>query len=1294
MAQQIPQQDLDMIFRQMGMAGQTSSVPAYAQSARPSYMPSRDQVPMAFQQYEGQDPAALEREGPLRQFMRGMGSPVTATLRRLGVGPEWAREEAPKPQTLGEGLAYGAGAMLTFAGLLLPKIGPMASLAAAKAVSSVGIAGKGAALATSLTKSGMIAGTMGAHRAWTEEEPIGQEVLKSMAWGMGLGAGFHGLGLGLKKMGVIKPTMAEFIEKSKGDILSITAPKTVAEARGIGKLLAQLPGGKIEEARDKVVQNIIGRKTMLPSHVSADDVGLRVGPYWNKWKPEQQVRALMSAFKTDAEFDTIFRPVMKLAGATKATQMPFRGKELQKIKQIISATKATDMGELDTAGMVMTRKAKQALDMLTKGKDFGEQWKGYTMLRRSLTESSKGILTKYNVKNLAELSKADLSRMSQQEIRAWGNNVDKYAKNHALLQDVNWQVGNRIQGVLNRDPSVALPTTKQVNDRILSTVLEQSVKKQQQRSSGYPKANVELHPKLQNILDRFNDKRDKKAHGWAQLTKPFRDEWDNVLKELKQTGQTARVVHRGVGAPLYVPPEISGNMVDQWLAGSAPLKFPSSFASVAEAEMLMTKPLPFVGTHLTPIWRLFGKAFSSEGRIAVRHHAKFTSDWLGKADGWMKGLGLKGKELSQAGERIGKVLEADMGWIKKGDVSAQKKFIAEFMKVGKRKIDSKPFEDFAKQVGLSPKELKVAYEMKKSFDQLFKAAGLDPEKYITAYLPRARELTGQDYQRVLNDMQAKGLKTDEIKNYLWVHGMARDQKGSMMNYTKDAFRAYTQYVSGLSKKIHYDEFFQHWDKGFKKVGMSQERREVFISLRNSLFGQPTATERMSDQMVKHLGDFLNKTEFGGARPTAAMSSLLAELQYMGGIGANPFTVVKNLTQKMLAMSSITDSGNPLEGLRWIAKAKLAKHTSMGKAILRHDKISPDRVYLESLDYQQSAIENFLKKSPVGGEFMAKGAGKARDLAFKAFKWSDKDNVQDTFLARMMYLMEKKNAPLADAVELATSTTMATQFMYGFDSPMLYKGAIGRQLGIFMSWPLNWAQMLYEQGTTGDMHRALATVATMAIGVEMLNMSGLNFRSVHPVNVARGTLPIAMLEGEDSWPLSLRTASAGLEYMRAVSSGDPVATDLTWDRFKQRLRPMIPFGIIGGRTLDFVDVMQNEWKKYDNLDRLRYETTAGEATRSIIGPTNESFQRVQEWQMVSEMDSNYRKMRRDAIESFMDGDYERFERMQEQLVANFGRWIAPEDIRQELELREMTARERQLTGLPASIRDPFLAQRGY
>ena len=1288
MINRIDDQELDRVFRDMGMhpSGSLGGPPRRTPRQGLPTRPTAPEVPLRFRSLAEEDPAILDREGWVKQFMYGMGSPVIDTFAK--VSPKI--EARPAPQTMGEVLANTAGSMLTFMAVLSPLLlGPIgaAGVGALAGAGLIGAKGLGATIA----KSAIVGGTMGAHRAWTQDKPIGKEMLSGAVWGGGLGAGFHGMGKALHKAGVMAPTSSDVLKKVKGDILSTTDARSMAEAGRLGALLDRLPAGKVESAREKLVHNLLAKKSTLPSHITVNDQGINVaGKSWATMKDSTKIETLAAAFKTEGDFDSLFKPVLNLVQTAKATALPTRSRDAKMAIEVLKQTSPVKITDLDTTGVTKTKAALNNIKNITEGTTFGQQWQGFQKLRSTLQNSSKRLLTKHKVTNLEELGKAG-EGLTGKARAAWSKDVNKYVHNNSLLQDLNWKLGNHVAGAFEGRSDIVLPPTKAVNASIIEKLNKESVQILQKKASTAPQTSVVWHPHLNKIIEEASRRSTKAIRGRIDLPKGLRAEWDRVAANLKASGEPLRVARMGLHPPIALPAEISKSMANNYLATATDLKIPASFTSLQEALMLQKKPLPIVGEYLTPIRHLFGKGFAHAGRTAAKGDYAFKDEWIGKMDGWWKQLGVSGKELTKAGQKIGKVLEADVPGVE--GIDQQKAFMSRFMNLARLKETNPKFQKLATELGLSNKELKVAYDMKKSFNKLFELAGLDPDQYIHAYLPHLRQASGSHYLKVVNDLKAKGLKPKEIKNYLWVHNMARNQDGATMEYVDDAFKAYTQYVTGLSKKIHFDDLFQHWDAGFKKLGMPEERRAIFLKLRDAMYGRPTAMEGMSDQMVAHFAGFLNKQMPPGARPTKAISSMLAELQYLGGIGYNPFTAVKNLTQKMLAISEITDDGNPVKGAYWMMKAKIAKNTDWGKSLLKHDAVSADRMFMEGLDHQQGAMEAYFRK--VGApNFMVQGSKKYRDWAFWMFKKSDIDNVQDTFLAKMMYLMERKGAPLADAVELATSTTMSTQFMYGFDSPMMYKGPIGRQLGIFMSWPLNFAQLLYNQGTAGEIHKSIATVGAMAIGSEVLSMTGMNFRSIHPVEVARGFWPIAMLEGEDSWPLSLRTASAGHQYIRSIMEGDPVAIDMAHDRLKQRVRPMIPvLGVQGARMLDFIDVAKNDWKKYDRLGRLRHEMTPGEALRGVVGPTMESMKRVDAWQQVSRMDGHYRKARRDAINAFVDQDYNRFEQLQEQLVINFGKWITPTDIQQELALREMGARERQLQGLPASIRDPYLEKFG-
>lgn len=613
------------------------------------------------------------------------------------------------------------------------------------------------------------------------------------------------------------------------------------------------------------------------------------------------------------------------------------------------------------------------------------------------------------------------------------------------------------------------------------------------------------------------------------------------------------------------------------------------------------------------------------------------------------------------------------------------------------RLTGKAAEKAVEEFGLkSVEELKVLFEMRNELDKLFELANLDVDRYIPGYLPRFRANRGKGYDDLVDIFSKSGSPEEEIKGYLWMNELSRTAKGTGYSYDMDAFRSFQRYVSGYSKSTHFgDDFFEPWVEHFQKTGISDDRMQVLKDIRHWMVGRPSEAEKHMDSLINQFIEVVNLSEWQskwGVRPTAEISSFLAELQYMGGLGFNPFTAVKNLTQKALALSSITDDGNPLHGLKWMAKAKAKKLTKEGEFYLTNLKLRDSRNFTESLELQSTAISRVMERMGLPDP-MSKAAVKVRDEAFRMFRWSDLSNIEDTWLARFLYLTETKSAPWSDAINLATKTTMATQFMYGIDSPLLYKSPIGKQAGIFMSWPINWAFMLYEQGTSGDIQKALSTVLTMAVGAEALTLTGMNFMSIHPVNTARGLLPIAMLEGEDRWPLLYRSAAATWGVLKALSDGDPEAYDTALDNLKQRLIPMIPVGVIGKRAIDLIDIAKNDWRKYDKKGRLKYEVTPGEAARSLFGPTTEAYERVNQWQQVSKMEGYYRHARGQAIQAFLNHDYTRFQKLQEQLIVNFGKWIEPKDIRYEMQLREMTARERQLISLPTDLKEPFLEMYG-
>jgi len=617
----------------------------------------------------------------------------------------------------------------------------------------------------------------------------------------------------------------------------------------------------------------------------------------------------------------------------------------------------------------------------------------------------------------------------------------------------------------------------------------------------------------------------------------------------------------------------------------------------------------------------------------------------------------------------------------------------------------------------TPKVLEAAQEGRKYFDDIFTRAGLDPTMYRSAYLPHFIQNQGRSSNSLTATYKQIGLPEREIDNIFWANEMHRTAGGTA-SYDQNFFDAAERYTRGMLKKKHYDPVFDEMNKTYQTLGLHDSRGEVWQGIKQSIVGVPGKMEKEMDGVLHNFMHFLGKHPTGAmaTRPTKEMGAMLAELQYAAGMGFNPFLPIRNLTQKALALSSITDSGNPIEGLTWMARWKKEQYagTPLSKVINRSNDIVTDRVFRESIDLQPQGLANIVRKTGASDARVGQFDGFMNKRAMEMFRRSDISNVQDVFGAKALYLMKSKGAPLADAAELARSTVMATQFMYGIDSPMLYKTPIGKQIGIFQSWPLNWANMLWEQGTQGSMHRAASTILTMAVGAELLSMTGISFRSIHPTETAQGILPIAMLEGEQQFPLAFRSAAAVTDYMRSVANAEEEAVDSALNNFIRAAEGLVPFGIITSRTLQFLDRMRHDWRDFENPDRdflnmraafgpnregesrlmrmLGEEGDPGgaqrEAFKAWFAPTTRARQRQEDWEHASRITDGYRRMRMMAVEAFIEGRLDDFQDLQERIVINYGQWIEPHDIMAEMERMDQTSRERQLQGLPAELEEAF------
>ena len=1293
------EQQIDQIFAQLGigkagyLSGNRSQGGFLSQDkAEGGFLrtDSKSTVPSQFRHHLDTDPAALDQHGFWQHFWWGVTSPVTGTAHKIAPDkfPQWDR---PEPHNTSTMIGKMAGSFLGWTGVT---VGLTASvLAAPITVTASGIAalGVGTKLATGIATGAVTGALMGAHQGWLDDGDIPVETLKGMAFGAGMAGLGYGVGKAAMKLGITQPKAydlmkQEFLKKNPMLLMNDPTDEAIHTIMNVNRVrqgaidsaIARSARATAIDISDDVFRSLSSKQKNLVNQIKgAKTIGEQ---YDLITKLERSAEDGFNAFMKDKKVTSLWELVED--GASHSTIRKYQGRfeAVENLKSIRKDYVSRLMGgdvELPRLEAITDIKASKALwdslktDIKTSGikkddhfwhpdldavfaKYSGKDGLGYSTTNRNFwPEALK--------KEFSQVSKQLKSRGEPLKLYNWGNTMFPVPDNIPTSKLAGWIDKQtkfpEIPGYAPVSVAETWATSRGINwfSRNFfplryglgkSTADKLRVATQQHQSYYDKTAATPIRDWMKDL--GVSGGKEAKRQGEIIGRRGLELDFDTQVNQ--KFNRAGTLLKRGIDA---------GTEMDE-----------RSLAVMAKSLGVAKPDLKSARTHYL-------------SRAATSNH------------------GPKGNlSFDEYLSRMGTTPEEYIGtWLKQ----------YKLYRAAPRATDA-----VAKGMGFeNAKQLKVAYQMRRSFDKLFKEAGFDPIDYQVGYMPRFRSNDGRGYEHLLKSFKQIGMTEKQASKILWMNQMHREVPNAAYTYETDAFKTYARYVSGYSKFKHYDDVFENINKAMKGSKVSESRIELWNKVQAHLKGVPTQMEQDMDRMIKGFGDALGWkgwNEAWGPKPTREMMSVLAELQVMGGLGFNPFTAVKNMTQKILAFSSITDDGNPLRGMYYMAKASAFKRTAEGKRFVAMNKIRHDRMFHESFGVIDDSMSAVARRMGVADPLLDAGAS-VRKKAMWMFKTSDMGNVDDTFLAKLLYMREQ-GANLATAVNVAQQTTMATQFMYGFDSPMLYKstgplGPVGRAVGVFTSWPLNWAHLMYTQGTAGEAQRALASVVSMAVASEVLSLTKFSFNSIHPAETAKGILPIAAMEGEQGLPMLLRSAATAAGAYRAFKEGDFATVDQAISNFKNRMWLLVPAGTMAKRTWEIIDIAQAEWRKtqetgqpmfaqgmdtpidiLDANDRLRYTSKLSTQLKGWFGPTLEQQMMFEDWRRVSEIDYAYRYMRKQAIESFMVGDFDKFQYLQEQMVINFGKWIEPKDIKNELELRGESARVRQMKPLPESIREPL------
>ena len=238
--------------------------------------------------------------------------------------------------------------------------------------------------------------------------------------------------------------------------------------------------------------------------------------------------------------------------------------------------------------------------------------------------------------------------------------------------------------------------------------------------------------------------------------------------------------------------------------------------------------------------------------------------------------------------------------------------------------------------------------------------------------------------------------------------------------------------------------------------------------------------------------------------------------------------------------------------------------------------------------------------------------------------------------------------LEKAIEYGNLTAASTQYLYGLDSPMLYKGPLGRILGAFTSWSVNFLRLLYEQGSKEGVGVVVATLMSLILGRYALEkVVKLNFKSITPTETIKEH-PLASVV-KDQKPIPLETLAKSIDVVIKSLQDDPKELDRAVEKFKADIKRYRPANTQWSRIERFIEAAKNDWKVMNKQGQVLYEMTPGEAVRSLIGPTVESQQRWEEQKEQQRLKNKEKKLREQMKEALKEKDMKKHSKLRKELL---------------------------------------------
>jgi hypothetical protein len=396
-------------------------------------------------------------------------------------------------------------------------------------------------------------------------------------------------------------------------------------------------------------------------------------------------------------------------------------------------------------------------------------------------------------------------------------------------------------------------------------------------------------------------------------------------------------------------------------------------------------------------------------------------DWVRTPDRVMAKIGFaKEAKMLRTGydnyaKELPKNIEKITGWYKQvGKGSSEKIF---------QYLDGK-------DVALTPKELKVAGEMRAWLKEWAVRLKLPADKTITNYITHIfdEELLAKEFDEDLAKIIADKVPGQVYDPFL-------EKRLGKKGYKQDVFAALDAYTKRATRKANMDDALQAiQDKAGSSLEFTNLEASQYKYIQkyvHSINMRPTDIDNAIDNTVKSIVGY----KFG-QRPVTALTKTLRQITYRGMLGANLGSAMRNLSQGVNTYAKLGEKYTAIGYAKMLAPhsyKELAEQGLLKSGFIEDRALSSTKKLLEKIDKGLWLFFDSAEKINRGSAYFgAKSKGIAKGMSE------------------------------ADAIDYAKEIVRKTQFSYDpVDQPLLLSSDIAKTLGQFQTYTTKQTEFLVE-----------------------------------------------------------------------------------------------------------------------------------------------------------------------------------------------------------------------------------------